>query len=346
MGGNTQERAVPVSICLTTYNRASALPATIDSLLAQSFGNFELIISDDCSSDATESVCREYAARDPRIQYFRNSQNLRMPGNLNSAIRRCRGEYIANLHDGDVYRPDLIEKWKAALDQQPNAPFVFNAYRWCPGNGRSELVQQFQDVRVEGNIIARQFFETLTSCVWGTVMARASAYNDAGLFNPAFGFISDVDMWLRLARNKSVAYVPEPLIHLTGREAKHPYAYFHWRYLYWQYAIYVANWPFYQPILGSIHSPSEYRRRMRLRFLRGMALSVKHRKWDRVQEGLAIWRKSDDPVLRALARVVNLRSSVPEWYSADYWCDIQFPGAKMNAVKYTTGTGLTAESQD
>src|SRR6266851_7432426 len=97
---------IPVSICLTTYNRASVLPKTLDSLLAQTSSDFELIISDDCSSDDTQDICRRYAAKDRRVKYFRNERNLNMPGNLNAAIRRSTGVYIANLHDGDVYRTD------------------------------------------------------------------------------------------------------------------------------------------------------------------------------------------------------------------------------------------------
>ncbi len=329
------KRSIPVSICLTTYNRAAVLPATIESVLAQTFGDFELIISDDCSSDATEQLCRDYAARDSRICYFRNSHNLRMPGNLNAAIQRARGEFVANLHDGDVYRPDLIEKWQAALRRQKDAPFVFNAYLWCPHSSNPELVQQFHADRVEGNTIARQFFETLTSCVWGTVMARASAYARIGPFNPAFGFLSDVDMWLRLVRNATVAYVPEPLIELAPRELNHPYAFFHWQHIYWQYAMYVANWPLYEPIFGPMHTRSRYKRRMRTRFLRGMALSVKYQKWDRVREGLAIWRESDDPVLRVLGSALGWRCSAPNWYQPGYWPNMRFPEANRDRLQGT-----------
>src|SRR6478735_5455523 len=94
---------LPVSVCLTTYNRASLLPGTLDSILAQRFADFELIIGDDCSTDGTEELCRAYARRDSRVRYVRNERNLRMPGNLNSALQRATGEYVANLHDGDVY---------------------------------------------------------------------------------------------------------------------------------------------------------------------------------------------------------------------------------------------------
>lgn len=192
--------SAPVSLCLTTYNRASVLPASIDTLLAQSFGDFELIISDDCSTDETEEICRGYQARDPRVRYCRNAANLKMPGNLNAAIGRATGEYIANVHDGDVFRPDLIAKWKAALDALPTAAFVFNQYQSFDAQGNPRIDRCAIEQSRDAHEIARHFFRTLTSCVWGTVMARRETYAAVGPFNPEYGFISDVDMWLRLAR--------------------------------------------------------------------------------------------------------------------------------------------------
>ena len=68
-------------------------------------------------TDETEAVCREYVERDSRFSYLptRNSRNLGMPANLNAGLRRTRCEFVANLHDGDIYAPTLIEKWRTAL---------------------------------------------------------------------------------------------------------------------------------------------------------------------------------------------------------------------------------------
>ena len=85
---------LPVSICITTYNRAGTLQQTLESVLAQRFDDFELIISDDCSTDETEDIVRSYESKDKRVRYFRNQHNLKMPGNLNAAIQHAQGEYI------------------------------------------------------------------------------------------------------------------------------------------------------------------------------------------------------------------------------------------------------------
>ena len=313
--------APPVSICLTTYNRGSVLPASIDSLLAQDFGDFELIVSDDCSPDDTERICRAYEARDPRVRYFRNATNLRMPGNLNAAIARSRGRYVANLHDGDVFRPDLIGKWKAALDERPRAAFVFNQYRALDARGEARIARSPLEERHDPLEIARHFFRTFTSCVWGTVMARREAYAETAPFDPAYGFISDVDMWLRLARDHDVAYVAEPLITLTPREPHHPYAFVHWRVWSWTLSMYLAHLEYYRERLPAevARFRASYPRRRRELLLRDMLICVKHRRWDRLSEGLAIWRDDADPVLRGLGRAVGSPRNLPEWYAASSW---------------------------
>ena len=313
--------SIPVSICLTTYNRGHVLPASIDSLLAQSFGDFELIISDDCSTDGTGEICRAYAARDPRIRYCRNETNLRMPGNLNAAIARARGSYVANVHDGDVFRPDLIEKWKSALDELPTAAFVFNQYQSFDAQGRPRIDRAPLEQRRDARELALHFFRTFTSCVWGTVMTRREAYEAAGPFNPDYGFISDVDMWLRLARDHDVAYVAEPLITITPREPHHPYAFVHWRVWLWTLSMYLDHLEFYRDCLPAEvkRFRASYSRRRRELLLRDMLICVKHRRWDRLREGLAIWRDDTDPLLRALGRALGRPNDAPTWYSVEQW---------------------------
>jgi len=319
----------PVSICLTTYNRAKVLPKTLNSLLAQTYGDFELIISDDCSPDETEELCREYARKDRRVKYYQNKTNLKMPGNLNAAIRRASGAYIANVHDGDVYDADLIRKWKLALDAVPEAPFVFNGYRAVQRDGSLRTVVQFSENQVAGATLAEYFFRTFSSCVWGTVMARASAYQRVGMFDPSFGFVSDVEMWLRLAYGSAVAYVPEPLIELVPREPNHPYFYFSWRILLWELAIFAKHWPKYRDLVTLDISRDSYVALVRRRCLRGLLSLIRHRQWPRVREGLAILRDSDDPVLRRIGLLFGNRNSQPVWFQPDCWRKIQLDGTTL-----------------
>src|SRR5437899_5201415 len=118
-----------VSVVLTTYNRARVLGETVTAILNQTYSNFELIICDDHSTDSTVEVIRGFAASDARIRYLNAEHNVGMPANLNRGIKVARGEFVANLHDGDIYDPRLLELWVAALDGCTQAGFVFNSYR-------------------------------------------------------------------------------------------------------------------------------------------------------------------------------------------------------------------------
>jgi glycosyltransferase involved in cell wall biosynthesis len=221
-------------VVVTTWGRAARLPATLDTILAQDFRDFELIVSDDCSPDHTEAVGRDYERRDSRVRYRRNPKNLRMPGNLNSAIAEARGELIANLHDDDLYRSDLLSRWVAALDRYPTAGFVFNAYREVDRQGRTRLHALAMPPCMPGRDFLRRFFVSQWgSPIFGTVMARRACYQAVGPFDPGYSMNSDVEMWSRLASRFDVAYVDEPLITITPREPEHVLA----RHYLWEISV-------------------------------------------------------------------------------------------------------------
>ncbi|HAJ35404.1 MAG TPA: hypothetical protein DCL15_06890 [Chloroflexi bacterium] len=224
-----------ISVCITTYKRAIQLDQTLQSLAAQTRMPDELIISDDCSPDETAAVVERWRKEFPDLRYNRNPTNLKMPGNLNAAIGLARFEYIANLHDADTFDPHLLEEWEKALDSYPSAGFVFCGIAGWPVASESENGVILHDVAPLTN--GRQFYERYfrhrySSIVWGTVMARRDAYERLLPFDAAFGFISDVDMWMRMCMDYDVAYVRKPLIvleHETSYERK--LGQFNWNWL-------------------------------------------------------------------------------------------------------------------
>jgi glycosyltransferase involved in cell wall biosynthesis len=114
-------RAGLVSVGLPVYNGARYLRETLDSLLAQTYPDYEIIISDNASEDETEAICREYAARDPRVRYHRAEQNMGPFWNYNRAYELARGEYFMwNAHD-DLRDPRCLSLCVEALRQNPNA---------------------------------------------------------------------------------------------------------------------------------------------------------------------------------------------------------------------------------
>lgn len=202
-----------LSVVVTTYNRAEPLSWTLESIAQQSLVPDELIVSDNCSEDNTEEVVRRFEHRFKRLIYSRNPTNIGMPGNLNEGIKQASGQYIANLHDADTFDPQLLEKWASALDDHPEAGFVFcgiNAQGSDPSKNRIYLhdVAPYTDGKV---FFKRHFLPAQGSMVRGTVMARKEVYDKLGLFDECWGIEADVDMWMRICSAYGVAYVREPL---------------------------------------------------------------------------------------------------------------------------------------
>lgn len=222
-------------MCVTTYNRAALLDLTLGTVAEQARLPDEVIVSDDSSTDDTERVAEKWRSAFPRFLYRRNEKNLNMPGNLNAAVAATSGEYIANLHDGDSYDPVILEKWEAALDRFPTAGFVFCGISGWPVPGASAdgiILHDVEPFTRGRTFYEKHFLHRLTSIVWGTVMARRSAYDSLLPFDATYGFVSDVDMWMRMCRDHDVAYVREPLIHLNHEptEQRRP-RHYNWSHL-------------------------------------------------------------------------------------------------------------------
>lgn len=114
-----------VSIGIPVYNGANFLREAIDALLAQSFTDFEILISDNASTDCTEQICRDYALRDSRIHYCRNRENLGAAKNYNLLVDKAQGEYFKWAAHDDLISPDFLEKCVAVLDNRPDAVLCY-----------------------------------------------------------------------------------------------------------------------------------------------------------------------------------------------------------------------------
>src|SRR5688572_12302291 len=112
-----------VSVLIPTYNYAHFLDETIQSVLDQTFTNFELVIVDNCSTDNTDEVVQKYLT-DTRISFYRNETNIGLVGNWNKCLDYARGEYIKYLCADDKFRPELLEKFVAVMDQNPGVSIM------------------------------------------------------------------------------------------------------------------------------------------------------------------------------------------------------------------------------
>ncbi|HEY1790635.1 MAG TPA: glycosyltransferase [Verrucomicrobiae bacterium] len=109
-----------VSIGLPVYNGENFLRSALDSILQQDYTDFELIISDNASGDATEKICREYAARDLRIRYYRNEKNIGASGNFNRLVELARGEFFKWAPHDDVHLPGFLRRCVEVFDLAPS----------------------------------------------------------------------------------------------------------------------------------------------------------------------------------------------------------------------------------
>jgi glycosyltransferase involved in cell wall biosynthesis len=110
-----------VTVALPVYNGENYLEKALDGLLEQTFTDFELIISDNASSDGTGSICQAYAARDPRIRYLRRSVNVGVVANHNAIVPIARGRYFKWVGHDDLYEPELLARCVEALEDDPAA---------------------------------------------------------------------------------------------------------------------------------------------------------------------------------------------------------------------------------
>jgi glycosyltransferase involved in cell wall biosynthesis len=124
-GARADGKAPRLSVGLAVYNGEHFLRASVDSILGQTFTDFELILSDNASTDHTEEICREYAAKDPRVRYTRNATNIGGANNENQTCRMARGEYFRWAAHDDICAPTLFEKCIQVLDSRPDVVLVY-----------------------------------------------------------------------------------------------------------------------------------------------------------------------------------------------------------------------------
>jgi glycosyltransferase involved in cell wall biosynthesis len=206
-----------VSVILTSFNHEKYIREAIDSVLDQTFVDFELIIWDDASSDSSWAVINSYT--DSRIKAFRNEVSKRGIYGINKAISEvATGEYIAIHHSDDVWELDKLEKQIAFLDAHADIGAVFtNAL--AIGEDSSPLADEnhfyakiFDQPNRTRHEWLRHFFTRGNALCHPSVMIRKSCYEDCGLYRFGLAQVGDFDMWIRLCMKHEIYVLPERLI--------------------------------------------------------------------------------------------------------------------------------------
>ncbi len=206
-----------LSVCVPTFNGARFIGATLDSILTQTFGDFELNVSDDCSTDDTLAIVSKVL--DPRVRLNINPTRLGLVGNWNRCLEVARGEYVCIFHQDDCMLPNTLGRLVAILDQHPKVGFVFSSMQTVDETGAVigghwTLALPSEDTIFEGIDFFKLLLGEGNLVTCSSVLARAQCYARCGHFNSLLRYTPDLEMWLRLALHYDVAYIAEPLIHL------------------------------------------------------------------------------------------------------------------------------------
>ncbi|MEH2374762.1 glycosyltransferase family 2 protein, partial [Nostoc sp.] len=165
-----------LSIGLPVYNGEKFIKEAIDSLLAQTFEDFEIIISDNASTDKTEEICRAYAEQDKRISYYRNEKNIGCARNFNRVFELSSGEYFKWAAHDDLHAPDFIKKCIEVLDQDPTIILCHSQVYFIDEQG--DFLQNY-DIKLKADALKphERFHELLTKhlCYQCYGVIRASA---------------------------------------------------------------------------------------------------------------------------------------------------------------------------
>ena len=211
----TTVRLPKVSVAIPVYNGESHLAETIDSVLAQSWGDFELIICDDRSTDGSLDVAASRS--DGRIRILRNDRNLGFGGNWNRCLAATQGSYIKILPQDDLLHRDCLSKQAEVLesDAAGEVALVFCARAIVGPSGRSHLTRRLsgKTASYSGAGIAKLTARKGTNPIGepGAVLFRRAAARAAGPFNGARPFVIDIDYWLRLLKHGHAVYLPDVL---------------------------------------------------------------------------------------------------------------------------------------
>ena len=194
-----------VSVAMSVYNCEQYLAASIDSILTQTFEDFEFIIVDDGSTDRSAEIIRSYT--DSRIVFLQQS-NQGVARALNHALRFAHGEYVARQDADDISFPDRFGKEVAFLDTHQRVAVVSTAAALIDRTGR-----QFSTFMpfVRHDRLVKELKRGVCPIMHGAVMLRRTALTQCGVYNPVFNWLQDVELWLRLSKYHRLANMREVL---------------------------------------------------------------------------------------------------------------------------------------
>lgn len=201
-----------VSVCIPTFNHAHYLNDAIESVLGQTFADYELLVVDNCSTDSTRDVVAVYASRDARVKYFCNESNVGPQENLNRCLLHASGEFVKILCADDLLEPSCLEESVLALERRPDARLVASARLLVDNDLQPMRIAGYsdRDVVVDGRAMIN--FSLFNGNYIGEPSAVMFRKKDAARgFNTDCRLLIDLEMWLHLLEKGPLCYLAKPL---------------------------------------------------------------------------------------------------------------------------------------
>lgn len=200
-----------ISVCIPNYNYEKFIGETIESVLAQTYENFELIIVDNGSTDSSAEIIKSY--NDPRIKFYQNETNIPVYQNINNAQKLAQGELVAVLHSDDLYEPNFLEEIVKAYEEYPSQKvFVTGVYLYHHEENKVIIQRPFSTggLKVKLEVLLRLCKENNIGNGVNVVYHR-DCLEKSGMFSDEFKYSADYDLWFRLAELYNFVYIPKIL---------------------------------------------------------------------------------------------------------------------------------------
>ncbi len=209
-------RRPKVSVIIPAYNADKWLDETINSVIRQTFTDWEAIIVDDGSTDKTFDIASMYASKHLLIKVIKHERNLGNASACNTAITNSQGEYIALLGADDLFEPDKLMKQVIKLDVRKDIGAIITHAECFGSDDRSKegVFNQPNRSRIE---ILRHFFYFGNFICDSSALIRKSVIDDVGLYNPRFQALVDWDLWVRIAMKYNINMIEERLTKIRIR---------------------------------------------------------------------------------------------------------------------------------
>lgn len=206
-----------VSIIIPTYNRAHLVGRAIQSVLNQTYQDFEIIVVDDGSVDNTEEIVGEFQRRDKRVKYLKHKVNKGGSAARNTGIKASRGEYIAFLDSDDEWLPRKLQLQMEVFQKSPSrVGAVYTAYVYVKDSGK-EINEH--KISKNGNIHLALLQGNIVGTT-STLLIKRSCFEKVGLFDERLKSCQDWDMWLRISSMYDFEGLSRPLVKFyTGHQS-------------------------------------------------------------------------------------------------------------------------------